>query len=577
MDSTARLARNLVSGDRAMRTLRLVCEFDRYQASGGIVAAAQALAELLRETVLAEPELRLIPVGGGRLWSFSLPTSWTPVVAELRLPDRSMFSLAEHPLLLATNSVAVTRTQVPVRRYAAQAQWGRGTCLSLVPAQQFDPKALAVAGVCTFATDAAAYSDDRGGDVRGRIELPDDTQLTGFSLDARQYHTLDRLAEASAAVNLRVEIDRSAPMPTLSWTVPGGHPGEIWVMAHLCHQRPSANDNASGVAGLVETTRCLKSLAACVPFGKRRTVRFFTGPEFVGIAAFLHDMRHSAVARPAPEVVLNLDMIGQDTGQCGGLFRVERCPMAIESHLAAVVEYMVAQVFAEEGLDHAPMPFKGYSDNSVFTAGGFTCPTVQLCHDRDRFNHSSGDTFDRICVRKFASVIAATAASLIVLAAETTEFCILRQEVFDAWLKREQTAFEQRAEQLARVGHRDWARDYLADRLAAVENARASGACRAPECDEATVLLPIDSPVNLRGLMSQARGARRDAYLTRLGKDKETYSAVLNAVVSASRGKTFDQAVRAASYQLGKPLTADLHKMVLDLLEDFASCGLKNS
>ena len=83
--------------------------------------------------------------------------------------------------------------------------------------------------------------------------------------------------------------------------------------AHLCHPRPSANDNASGVAALLAAAGCWPTL----PGGGGCAVRFLWGPEFLGIAAYLHDVVHAGRA-PVPVLALNVDMAGEDVGGAAG-------------------------------------------------------------------------------------------------------------------------------------------------------------------------------------------------------------------------------------------------------------------
>src|SRR3984957_19145988 len=86
--------------------------------------------------------------------------------------------------------------------------------------------------------------------------------------------------------------------------------GEVVYSCHLDHQRPGANDNASGCVTILESARVLSSL---IESGKlprpRRTVRFIWGPEVEGTMAFLSthpDIRRSLRANG------HMNMVGGD-------------------------------------------------------------------------------------------------------------------------------------------------------------------------------------------------------------------------------------------------------------------------
>ena len=180
-------------------------------------------------------------------------------------------------------------------------------------------------------------------------------------------------------------------------------------------------------------------------------------------------------------------------------------PDSLSLELAPVVEHMVARIFRAKGLAHAPLPFHGYSDNSVFAAGRFACPTMQLCHDHDRFNHTSSDTPARINPVKLAAAAASAAAALIVLAGETPDVRALRTALTRDWSACEASRIRRDlASRMAEAGAVDWARRFQAVRLAAIDET--AGRHRRPSPAGGTVDTPlrIDGPLNLRGLIATA-------------------------------------------------------------------------
>ncbi|MFD2350428.1 hypothetical protein ACFSTC_15525 [Nonomuraea ferruginea] len=161
----------------------------------------------------------------------------------------------------------------------------------------------------------------------------------------------------------------------------------------------------------------------------RRGIRFVWGPEFTGMAAYLHDV----AARP-PVAAVNVDMAGQDQRRCGGPLIVERSPDHLPGFVNALTEHVVAALpqaarsysgaVACDTWAWRATPFVGASDHSLLVDASIGCPTVSLGHWPDRFNHSAADTLDKLDpaeLRRTATVAGAVAAVLAGLAGERAE------------------------------------------------------------------------------------------------------------------------------------------------------------
>src|SRR6185369_5270621 len=94
--------------------------------------------------------------------------------------------------------------------------------------------------------------------------------------------------------------------------IPGADPAlaneEIAYGCHLDHQRPGANDNASGCATILEVARTLQALIASGKLARpARTLRFIWPPEVEGTTTLLN-------ARPdfarRIKAVVHLAMVG---------------------------------------------------------------------------------------------------------------------------------------------------------------------------------------------------------------------------------------------------------------------------
>lgn len=550
-----------------------ISAFDRYQASLGISSAATELVRLSRKAGLPNPTIEKFTIDGQRWWSFSQPNRWTPIRAELELPGGQQFDLNQHPMLLATNSAAITETHLTPVEYIPK-QWTTAPlpALALVRKQHFDLTQIAADEVAIFATDSAATKDPSGTHHRGRLEINPLHRITGFSLDACQFGKLHRAAEAHATVRATVEICTKSTMPVVCWELRGTIPGEIWVIAHLCHQRPGANDNASGVAGILGTIHNLQRLADCNMLPHRRTIRFISGPEFTGLAAYLKQW--SLLGRRPPSAVLNLDMIGQNCELCGGLFRVERSSKPYESDLSAVAEEVTRVVFARAGLSWRPMPFLGYSDNSMFATGQLSAPSIQLCHDHDFYNHTSGDTLERLSIAKFSAAVSVSTTLVALLSMEEDAIGSLRNDVFEKWLNDERVrCLDVASQATASDGAGNWSNDFLAYRNAELDDATNLGG---REARTSPCLVTNHEPLNLRGLLDRVPDTVVRHYHTLLAQNKKIYAGLLNSIINLDRGGAILSAIDVASFDMERPFTNQEKGILSELLHIIKSQSTNN-
>ena len=214
-----------------------------------------------------------------------------------------------------------------------------------------------------------------------------------------------RLA-AGAKVELEVAIDSVrtlARIPLVSAVIPGNLPGEVLVTAHLCHPRPGANDNGSGVAAALETARALKALRLARGWpAESRSVRFLWMPEFTGTHAWIalrpRESRGTVAA-------IDLDMVGERQEDCGSTFLLERAPhpmgSVMEDLLAVARHESQDWVESYSGPGHfsltrmSEVPYSGGSDHAVWIDPAIGVPCPLLIQWPDRYYHASSDTVDR--------------------------------------------------------------------------------------------------------------------------------------------------------------------------------------
>jgi hypothetical protein len=417
----------------ALKDVREICAHDRYQASAGIARAAEYVAGQAVAAGLSDVEVLTFPADGARSWwTFRAPTSWTPVRARLEVGDVAV-RYPEQPYTLAAYSAPISPggSPLPVMRMSAVRRGAGprgalvvvddGTALGAVTGP------LAVAGAVAVAVDPLGRSPGRGRDQVGRIELPAGCGLAAFSVTGWQLERLAAAADAGACARVEVRLDPAvAAMPVVTARLPADSDAEVLLSAHLCHPRPSANDNASGVAALLGVGRVLAGPLAghLTSGGGRPAIRFLWGPEFTGMVAYLHEVVGAGKAA-GPAFAINVDMAGEDAARCGGPLVIERGPDDIPSFLPALTA-RCAELLPPAARSYSgavgcdprtwcQTPFAGGSDHALLADSPARCQVAGLGHWPDRANHSSADTpelVDETELRRTAAIAGAVAAAV---------------------------------------------------------------------------------------------------------------------------------------------------------------------
>ena len=430
---------NAASGERALNHIRYLTLYHRWFVSDGYHKAALYIQKKAEEIGLKEVEIVRFPSDGKIFYSTSksLP-KWTVSSAELSLiapVKKHLASWEENPITLASNSrsadVKAELVDVGEGIHASDYE-GKDIKGKLVLASAPQGKGrielvhrLAVlergaAGVISY---RSYYLDDFPDlvtwDHIWTLELEGKKSTFGFCLSKRLGWELKRLLNQGKKVILQASV--KAELAPGQFEIVTGHiPGtdwpdqEIWFIAHLDHCRPSANDNASGSAALLETARSLRELFNSGILPKpRRTLRFFWVPEIYGTYAYLAK-RLKKVKRAV--AVINMDMVGENQKICGSIFRITRTPDSTPSFLNDLLEmgldFLVSHnsslgqeltdplaIFSPWGSRQnwqaKVIPYSGGSDHSLFMGGVINIPATMLGSWPDYFYHSSGDTPDK--------------------------------------------------------------------------------------------------------------------------------------------------------------------------------------
>lgn len=583
----------------SMGWIEKLSTLDRFQASKGIETAAEQVAEIAEQTGLSSVELRKYPADGERRWwSFRAPRSWTPIQAALEIEGQVVTSYPRDPCSIATYSAPTTPGGIlaPLVEFSPG---NGGQIRGAIAAISESPAPLVSMidrlqemGAIGFVTSTMASEEQVG-----RIELSLDSPLFGFSVTPSSIMRTIEASRREGKARATVRLDgRAAPMPIVTGVLPGDIDEEILVQAHLCHPRPGANDNLSGVAVLLGLVPILERLRAD---SSRRSIRFLWAPEFVGTAAFLYDAVQSGGRLPVSAI--NLDMVGEDQRKCGGPMIIERSPDHVGSFVEALVETAV-EFLPEVGAGSVrssawswrATPFAGTSDHALFADRAIARPAVQIGHWPDAFNHTSADTLDKVDPNELCRAAAVAGATALV--AGDLQGADIGQLVARWGSKRlsdvaallvsapssDSTMVDPHSSEHAR-GLLSHTERVVQDALRVAGTVGASGSIRgqaealasllpeAPSSRAAVEAAPTISrlwpgPFNLRGLIEDA--PRTDAVWIRdqVALDRQRY-VLMTAIALAIDGRSsFHEVIRRAAYSSHLPVQWELGERFIETL-----------
>lgn len=248
--------------------------------------------------------------------------------------------------------------------------------------------------------------------------VPEGTELPCFHVSPRTHAEVVgamKRGGSAPSLDLAARVDLvERPLRTVIATIVGDGQAEE-VVACVAHvQEPGANDNATGIAGLLEGAL---ALARSVEQGKAprpaRTLSFVWGDEFGASRTFLDHTEGTVIAG------ISGDMLGASRERTGAICLLERSPdpgalLPVEpdrhtawgagevseedllpNGLAVVMRCALVDVgIAVGGWTTSEHPWEGGSDHDVFLGRGI--PGVLLWHFTDFTYHTSLDRLDRV-------------------------------------------------------------------------------------------------------------------------------------------------------------------------------------
>jgi aminopeptidase YwaD len=444
---------NELSGEAAKRNLEGLARFHRQRGSQGFHAAAELVAERARTYGLADVQILQFPADGKILYGTqrSRP-GWDASVGELaEIKGENSVKLASYaaqPIVLAedSESAEVAADLIDVGDGSREADYsGKDVSgkIVLAAAQPDAVQELAVGkfgavGIVSYAQNQqTAWSGENDNLIRwGHLQSFSSSPTFAFMVSLRTARAMRERLNAKQSIRLHAAVvagQHPAFYEVVTAVIPGADPQlkdqEIAFSCHLDHQRPGANDNASGCVTILEVARTLQTLIGDGKLPRpARTLRFIWPPEVEGTVTLLN-------ARPEfarrIKAVVHMDMVGGGP-ETKAVFHVTRGPMSLPSFVHDVAwafadwvnreSYQYAAggaaayplIAPEGGREPLRAMYSAYSmgsDHDVYQDSSFGIPAIYLNDWPDRYIHTNFDTAANIDPTKLKRAALIGAAS----------------------------------------------------------------------------------------------------------------------------------------------------------------------
>lgn len=434
-NETANSLQSGISGTRAKHDLTELTRHHRMRGSKGYKRAASYIETQLALAGLDHVETLSFPADGEIFYGTqrSRP-AWNAEGAELwQLSDNGTRTLiaryADNPVILAQDSVSgdVEAELVDIGAGTREADYTGKDIKGKLVLTSSQPGAAAPLAITKYgATGIISYAqnqktawwkaDDRL--IRwGHMDSFGAHKTFGIMVSLRQARAFQKTLADGKSVRLKAmaKADRSPGSYDIVHARINGsspdHKGEaVAFSCHLDHQRPGANDNASGCATILEIARALSlGIKAGTIMRPARPILFFWPPEIEGTIALLN-------ARPdltsSIKSVIHMDMVGGGP-TTKAIFRVSRGPMSVPSYVNDIAESialavndqtekfasgmevpypLIAQDGGREALGAITGRFSLGSDHQIYSDSSFAVPSIYLHDWPDRFIHTNFDT-----------------------------------------------------------------------------------------------------------------------------------------------------------------------------------------
>jgi aminopeptidase YwaD len=525
---------NELSGETAKRNLEGLARLHRQRGSSGFHAAAELVAERARAYGLSDVAILKFPADGkifygtqrsrpgwdaevGELWevpvgdrnegkgsSAGRSGEWRVASGEKRIA-----SYEAMPIVLAedSESAEVTADLVDVGEGTKEADYAGKNAkgkIVLAGAQPGAVQDLAVgkfgaAGIVSYAQNqkTAWWGEDENLIRWGHLETFSANKTFGFMVSLKTARGLRERLSHGETIRLHAVVkagQHASNYEVVTATIPGADAKlkeeEIAFSCHLDHQRPGANDNASGCVTILEVARTLQKLISEGKLARpARTIRFYWPPEIEGTLALLTSpWRTSTIKLEVPKkydgsvalpqkgggsltqtgpalaertkAVIHMDMVGGGPAT-KAVFHVTRGPRSLPSFVHdvawAFAEFVNEQSYKFAATGRAEYPlvapegrkeplqaqFSAYtmgSDHDAYQDSSFGIPAIYLNDWPDRYIHTNFDSAANVDSTKLKRAAFIGAASGYFLATLGNQEVLLRTAILQGYELRKSQA-----------------------------------------------------------------------------------------------------------------------------------------
>ncbi len=460
-----------ISGVIAKDTVIELARSHRVQASSGYSRAAEYIASKAKEYGLDQVQIERFPADGEKTYyTLKSATGWEVQSAELWETEPNKVKIAdweEMRVALADYSQSATATTTLVdvgmgitsKDYEGKEVMGRIVLAGggVAAVHKLACEERGAAGILSYQQNqVTGWSGDYAENVRwGHLSPYNPKNKFAFMISlrkAREYQSrLARGEQITLHATVKAEM-KPGNYEVVSAIIPGSDAAgeEIVYSCHLCHQKPGANDNASGAAAILEVARALTALIRRGEINPpRRTIRFIWPPEISGTVAYF--AQHPEIVRRMKAVV-HCDMVGGNYNLTKSVLHVTHTPASLPSCVNTVGdifgEYAIAgsakaasgagfedALISPEGSKDSLVaditPFEMGSDHDVYQEGSFRIPAIYLRDWPDVFIHTNNDSPANIDSTKIKrSTFIAAASGYFLARSSARDAARLADEVF---------------------------------------------------------------------------------------------------------------------------------------------------
>ena len=458
-----------ISGETAKSNLEYIARHHRMRGSRGFRSAADHIVKQLHQYGLTDARVEQFPADGKIVYGTQKSRQpWDAEFAELWEMRETNSGWTRHARLASWDAMPVTLAQdsesgeataelVDINNGTSESDYSgkdvRGkivlTASQPGPVARLAVERFGAAGIVSYAQNQrTAWWGENENLIRwGHLDTFAAKPTFAFMISPKQARNFQARLARGEKIRLYANVragKHSGFYDVAMATIPGADPNlrneEIAFSCHLDHQRPGANDNASGSAAILEVARALNKLINEGKIARPAwTIRFIWPPEIEGTITLLNARPEIASRIKA---VIHMDMVGGGP-ETKAIFHVTRGPASLPSFVNDVAEHFGQFVndqsaefakganvpfpmFAPEGgkepLQAEMAEFSMGSDHQVYADSSFGIPAIYLNDWPDRYIHTNFDTPANVDPTKLKRAAFIGAASAYFLANVTADY-----------------------------------------------------------------------------------------------------------------------------------------------------------